>query len=164
MWQLQWEELEIEWPVGHGSFGAVYRARWQETTVAVKVLIDKGAHFASLFVAGCRKDGCSRRLGCMPHMQAAALSQLVCAAQKRSIVTPAFVADRMSHSSSLELPTELMRALDEEAAVMIRMRHPNVVQARAGNRQCCKSSYVLLPLPLGFATWGLHNALVLVSS
>lgn len=44
MWQLQWEELEIERPIGHRSFGAVYRARWQETTVAVKVLIDKGAH------------------------------------------------------------------------------------------------------------------------
>lgn len=43
MWQLRWDELQIERPIGHGSFGAVYKARWQETTVAVKVLIDKGA-------------------------------------------------------------------------------------------------------------------------
>ena len=43
MWQLQWSELEIERKVGRGSFGVVYRARWQETPVAVKVLVDRGA-------------------------------------------------------------------------------------------------------------------------
>lgn len=43
MWHLQWDELEVERQVGRGSFGAVYKARWRETAVAVKVLIDKGA-------------------------------------------------------------------------------------------------------------------------
>jgi len=43
MWPLQWDELAIEPPIGQGSFGTVYRACWQETPVAVKVLIDKGA-------------------------------------------------------------------------------------------------------------------------
>lgn len=42
MWQLQWSELQIEQPVGRGSFGCVYRARWNETAVAVKVLFSKG--------------------------------------------------------------------------------------------------------------------------
>ncbi len=43
MWQLQWGELEIDQQVGRGSFGTVYRARWHETPVAVKVLVDRGA-------------------------------------------------------------------------------------------------------------------------
>ncbi|KAI7838582.1 hypothetical protein COHA_007653 [Chlorella ohadii] len=77
MWQLQWGELEIDRQVGRGSFGTVYRARWHETPVAVKVLVDRDA---SLENAG------------------------------------------------LELPDEKMRELEDEAAVMIRMRHPNVVQ------------------------------------
>ena len=40
LWEVQWEELAIERRVGKGSFGRVYAARWRETDVAVKVLLD----------------------------------------------------------------------------------------------------------------------------
>lgn len=39
---MDWSELQVERLIGHGSFGCVYLARWQETPCAVKVLLNKG--------------------------------------------------------------------------------------------------------------------------
>ena len=125
MWQLQWDELEIERQVGRGSFGAVYRARWHETSVAVKVLIDRGALVTCETVASNflvqpaavikpAKPCVRQRTRLLPHSLCVALSP------------PA--ADTPLPSAGLELPDETMRELEAEAAVMIRMRHPNVVQ------------------------------------
>lgn len=130
MWQLQWSELEIERKVGRGSFGVVYRARWQETPVAVKVLIDRGAlgTLAGLLVhpAACvvgRPCPCSAAVCCLR------CEQRLGATDCRHCHLSA--ADTSLQSEGLELPDETMRELEAEAAVMIRMRHPNVVQARA---------------------------------
>lgn len=42
MWEVQWAELTILRLIGHGSYGAVYLAEWNQTSVAVKVLVGKG--------------------------------------------------------------------------------------------------------------------------
>jgi len=39
-WELQFDELQIERAIGEGSWGKVYKARWQQTPVAVKILLD----------------------------------------------------------------------------------------------------------------------------
>ena len=36
--EIQFEELVMEKQIGEGGFGLIYRARWRETTVAVKLL------------------------------------------------------------------------------------------------------------------------------
>lgn len=41
-WELNFADLQIEHPVGEGSWGRVYKATWHETPVAVKVLLDAG--------------------------------------------------------------------------------------------------------------------------
>ena len=41
-WEVGWESIQIERPLGQGSFGWVYLGRWNETMVAVKVLISRG--------------------------------------------------------------------------------------------------------------------------
>lgn len=38
-WELNFQDLEIQQPIGEGSWGRVYMARWHETNVAVKVLL-----------------------------------------------------------------------------------------------------------------------------
>ena len=42
-WELNFRDLQIEHPVGEGSWGRVYKAKWHETPVAVKVLLDTAA-------------------------------------------------------------------------------------------------------------------------
>ena len=42
MWEVQWSELTVLRLVGHGSFGSVYLAEWNQIPVAVKVLVGKG--------------------------------------------------------------------------------------------------------------------------
>lgn len=42
IWEVQWEELTILRLIGHGSHGSVYLAEWNQTQVAVKVLVGKG--------------------------------------------------------------------------------------------------------------------------
>lgn len=56
-------------------------------------------------------------------------------------------AEAMLHSSGLELPEETMQDLQAEAAVMIRMRHPNVVQASSGQEQLQQPLYFRLCQP-----------------
>ncbi|KAL4444223.1 hypothetical protein ABPG75_011960 [Micractinium tetrahymenae] len=41
-WVVRWDELQLEAPIGQGSFGWVYKGVWNETQVAVKVLIQSG--------------------------------------------------------------------------------------------------------------------------
>ena len=36
--EIDFSELIMEKQIGEGGFGLIYRARWRETTVAVKVL------------------------------------------------------------------------------------------------------------------------------
>ncbi|KAI7836883.1 hypothetical protein COHA_009215 [Chlorella ohadii] len=76
LWEVQWPELTILRLIGHGSFGSVYLAEWNQILVAVKVLVGK--------------EDVNR--------------------------------------GELELPGRVLRDLQAEAAVMSRMRHPNVVQ------------------------------------
>lgn len=138
MWQLQWDELAIERAIGRGSFGAVYRARWQETTVAVKVLIDRGTLCINLLldclvrtIVALSREACWRQPVPTRLLLGAWLPlacQRCCIPTTQRVPCSMRPADRMSHNGGLELPDELMRALDEEAGVMIRMRHPNVVQ------------------------------------
>ena len=47
-WEVQWEQIQLERPIGRGSFGKVYLANWNATPVAVKILISAGecAHMA----------------------------------------------------------------------------------------------------------------------
>lgn len=33
LWEVQWEELEIERPIGRGSFGFVYLSHWNQIQV-----------------------------------------------------------------------------------------------------------------------------------
>lgn len=42
-WEVQWENIVLERPIGRGSFGKVYLANWNATPVAVKILINAGA-------------------------------------------------------------------------------------------------------------------------
>ena len=39
LWTLDFKDLKIEKQIGEGSFGRVYQAKWNETPVAVKILI-----------------------------------------------------------------------------------------------------------------------------
>ena len=39
-WQLRFEDIKIEQPIGEGSWGRVYKGNWQQTEVAVKILLD----------------------------------------------------------------------------------------------------------------------------
>lgn len=43
MWELRFSDLKFKQPIGEGSFGKVYRAVWQGTPVAVKVLMAGGS-------------------------------------------------------------------------------------------------------------------------
>ncbi|CAL5228984.1 g12220 [Coccomyxa viridis] len=38
LWQVSFEQMQIQKQIGEGSFGKVYLAKWKETTVAVKIL------------------------------------------------------------------------------------------------------------------------------
>ena len=42
LWTLDFKDLKIEKQIGEGSFGRVYQAKWNETPVAVKILIGMG--------------------------------------------------------------------------------------------------------------------------
>lgn len=56
LWEVQWDELTIVRLIGHGSFGSVYLAEWNQTQVAAKVLVGKGEHGPApetQFIAGC---------------------------------------------------------------------------------------------------------------
>lgn len=41
-WQIRFEDISFERPIGEGSWGRVYLAKWKETAVAVKVLLATG--------------------------------------------------------------------------------------------------------------------------
>jgi len=53
MWQVDWSELHVERAIGRGSFGCVYLARWNETRVAVKVLLNKGEVMRGVVAGRC---------------------------------------------------------------------------------------------------------------
>jgi len=50
-YQVDFERLNFIRPIGSGSFGRVYLAMWQETPVAVKILLDRGRDFATMTAA-----------------------------------------------------------------------------------------------------------------
>ena len=39
-WQLNFQDITIERPIGEGSWGRVYKGNWNQTEVAVKILLD----------------------------------------------------------------------------------------------------------------------------
>lgn len=39
-WELRFDDIKIEYPIGEGSWGRVYKANWNQTQVAVKILMD----------------------------------------------------------------------------------------------------------------------------
>lgn len=39
-WQLRFEDITIERPIGEGSWGRVYKGNWNQTQVAIKILLD----------------------------------------------------------------------------------------------------------------------------
>ena len=43
------------------------------------------------------------------------------------LLLPDYITAEAAHNDGLELPAETMRQLHEEARVMARMRHPNLV-------------------------------------
>lgn len=42
-WLVQWDDIAIIRPIGRGSFGRVYLALWNETSIACKVMISADA-------------------------------------------------------------------------------------------------------------------------
>lgn len=42
-WQLNFADLVIQYPIGEGSWGRVYKASWNQAPVAVKILMDGGS-------------------------------------------------------------------------------------------------------------------------
>ena len=42
MWNVPLSELQFSRVIGEGSFGKVYLGKWQETTVAIKILTSPG--------------------------------------------------------------------------------------------------------------------------
>jgi hypothetical protein len=53
--------------------------------------------------------------------------QLCCHSSRHTACHTACHAEGVEQSPSLELPDEVMKQLQEEAVVMSRMRHPNLV-------------------------------------
>lgn len=70
LWEVLWQDVTIEHPIGQGSFGNVYLGRWQQTPVAVKVLINRGECRACqeedglVSAASFATDSCSGALLC----------------------------------------------------------------------------------------------------
>jgi serine/threonine protein kinase len=63
-WEVQWGELQVDRPIGQGSFGWVYLAQWHQTSVACKILTKQGEVPAAAGVPSAR---CSFRLGWHKH-------------------------------------------------------------------------------------------------
>lgn len=93
-WQFSFAELEIEKPIGSGSYGKVYLATWHETKVAVKILLDMEA----ISGGGTGSNG------------------------------PATTPPTSATGSVLSLDSPVLQNLQEEAAMMASLRHPNIVQ------------------------------------
>ena len=123
MWQVEWGELQIRRPVGRGSFGAVYEARWQETAVAVKLLFNKGECWPVHELCAGQWGGCQVR-----RRQRAARAAPRCTRGRPfdhtscSALLPRPADDLSLQQGGLELPENTMRELQAEAAVMVRMR------------------------------------------
>ena len=65
-WEIGWHEVKIERPLGQGSFGWVYMGTWNETAVAIKVLISHGMYAAVCLVHPCAYQlAISTPLNCM---------------------------------------------------------------------------------------------------
>lgn len=43
-WELRFGDIKIERPIGEGSWGRVYKGSWNQTQVAVKILMDSGSN------------------------------------------------------------------------------------------------------------------------
>ena len=120
LWEVQWEELTLLRLVGHGSFGSVYLAEWNQTRVAVKVLVGRGERQGW----GCGKACACCQEWCQP---ASTCSQLSSETRWEQPTLPSdavpTIADDINRGR-LELPERVLRELQAEAAVMSRMRHP----------------------------------------
>lgn len=63
-WLVRWEDITLVRVIGRGSYGRVYAARWNETPVACKVLVNAGARACQQGVRGPGAGGCKQL--CVP--------------------------------------------------------------------------------------------------
>ncbi|KAI3432561.1 hypothetical protein D9Q98_004110 [Chlorella vulgaris] len=68
-WAVQWSDLQIDRPIGRGSFGWVYLAQWHQTAVAVKVLVNPAEIGAGLELPELTMSELQKESGVMARMR-----------------------------------------------------------------------------------------------
>ncbi|KAI3436086.1 hypothetical protein D9Q98_002144 [Chlorella vulgaris] len=68
-WAVQWTDLQIDHPIGRGSFGWVYLAQWHQTAVAVKVLVNPAEIGAGLELPELTMSELQKESGVMARMR-----------------------------------------------------------------------------------------------
>ncbi|KAK9811715.1 hypothetical protein WJX72_008890 [[Myrmecia] bisecta] len=101
-WNINFSELEFSRLVGEGSFGRVYLGKWRETTVAIKMLLQRDAPGANDRMVKLTAPLCGD-----PAIDAIPVKDMDAAARKATLT--------------------LLAELHREAGLMATMRHPNVV-------------------------------------
>ena len=46
-WELRFDDIKMDYPIGEGSWGRVYKANWNGTQVAVKILMDADGNLSA---------------------------------------------------------------------------------------------------------------------
>jgi serine/threonine protein kinase len=112
---VPFSELALARPVGQGAFGRVYLASWRETAVAVKLLAPRPLAEWDAGDVGGETRGVT-----------AVNPLLVGGSISRHATAGAAAAD--ADAAAAAAATALLASVRREAALMARLRHPNVVQ------------------------------------